>query len=193
MSESVDARLGLARISSEPWAKMYHEDVVDLINQRDAAQLQRDARYGDPGLELLGKIQEACPEAGIASGLMLGSEILLREFSAMKLQLAEEQKLKQGYYDEAQKGWTKFRAAELQIQEALKSCPWATHTKTHTEPKHCVAALASLLDQKAKEMAQEALEKQKVSNSPRPRCGGCGAYLIDWRCVECDGVGGPRA
>lgn len=40
MSDSIDARLGVARGSSIPWARMYYEDVVDLINQRDAAQLQ---------------------------------------------------------------------------------------------------------------------------------------------------------
>jgi len=37
-------------------------------------------RYGDPGLRLLFAIQEACPEAGVASGILVGAEILLREY-----------------------------------------------------------------------------------------------------------------
>jgi len=46
-----------------------------------------DERYGDAGLELLFRIQEACPEAGIASGLRLGAEILLGEYLKLKGQL----------------------------------------------------------------------------------------------------------
>lgn len=48
--------------------------------------MEQQERYGDAGLRLLAAIQDACPEAGIASGLILGSEILLREYKAMKLQ-----------------------------------------------------------------------------------------------------------
>jgi hypothetical protein len=48
-----------------------------------------DERYGDAGLRLLFKIQDACPEAGVASGLLLGAEILLKEFEAAKLQVRE--------------------------------------------------------------------------------------------------------
>lgn len=40
----------------------------------------------DDRLKILFEIQEACPEAMIASGLTLGVEILLREFKVMKLQ-----------------------------------------------------------------------------------------------------------
>lgn len=50
-----------------------------------------EQRFGDAGLRLLFAIQEACPETGIASGLVLGSEILLREYKAMKLQNQELQ------------------------------------------------------------------------------------------------------
>lgn len=43
-----------------------------------------------------------------------------REDAAL-LRLAEAEKLKQGYYDEALKGWQKFRDAELQIDEIKKA------------------------------------------------------------------------
>lgn len=45
---------------------------------------------------------------------------LIEKVQRLDLQLAEEKKLSQGYYDEAAKGWGKFRAAELQIDEERK-------------------------------------------------------------------------
>jgi len=43
-------------------------------------QSKQEPRFGDAGLRLLFAIQEACPETGIASGILLGAEILLREY-----------------------------------------------------------------------------------------------------------------
>lgn len=49
---------------------------------------------------------------------------LQSEVDKLKLQLAEEKKLSQGYYDEAAKGWLKFRDAERlngELRDALET------------------------------------------------------------------------
>lgn len=46
---------------------------------------------------------------------------LQSEVDKLKLQLAEEKKLSQGYYDEAAKGWLKFRDAERLNDELKKT------------------------------------------------------------------------
>jgi hypothetical protein len=59
--------------------------------------------------------------------------------------------------------WKKaFREAEaerdslkLQVAEAMKACPWATHARNHTEPKHCIAALAFLIEMRENEMRKD--------------------------------------
>lgn len=65
-------------------------------------------------------------------------------------------------------------AALLQLGEAMKACPWATHSKDHTEPKHCIASLAALI-----EMRQT--EKRKCEHPPER----IGQDHMIWRCADC--------
>jgi hypothetical protein len=76
---------------------------------------------------------------------------------------------------------SRLKAAELQISEAMKACPWALHEKNHTEPKHCIAALACLLEAKAKEMVREALAEKPKEESP-------GVFCLDHRKVMVNGI-----
>jgi len=38
---------------------------------------------------------------------------------------------------------------KAKLLRAMKACPWATHSSSHTEPMHCIAALASLNEMRA--------------------------------------------
>lgn len=49
-------------------------------------------KYGDAGLRLLFEIQDACPDAGIASGLRMGAEVLLRKYKDANRLLGRYQK-----------------------------------------------------------------------------------------------------
>lgn len=48
-----------------------------------AEEAERE-RYGDPGLRALFGLQEVCPEASIASGLVMGAEIAAREMASLR-------------------------------------------------------------------------------------------------------------
>lgn len=73
------------------------KETFRLVNEAvRTAELQIEQKnqdkYGDAGLRLLFEIQEACAAAGIASGLHLGSEILLKEYKSALLQIREKDK-----------------------------------------------------------------------------------------------------
>lgn len=65
-------------------SKAWEQAKTEHTLAKEELKTLTENRYGDPGLELLFLIQEECPEAGIASGLRLGAEILLRHYVALK-------------------------------------------------------------------------------------------------------------
>lgn len=57
-------------------------------------------------------------------------------------------------------------AALLQLGEALKACPWATHATNHTEPKHCIAAIHSqceILGDERRGLAEQLKESNRLN------------------------------
>lgn len=61
---------------------------------------------------------------------------LRTDLDTTKLKLAEAEKLKQGYYDEAAEGWKKFRNAELQIDGMKKVIEAARAMSEHMKDRH---------------------------------------------------------
>lgn len=85
-------------------------------------------------------------------------------------------------------------AANLKVAEAMKACPWATHAANHTEPKHCIAALASLLEMRENEKPISIARVPCVDDEHRGtecRCGHIIAHCCShhcccfYRCKDC--------
>lgn len=101
-------------------------------------------------------IDRTCACRGIVEELKT-ENAKLREYAAPVDARASTPRLKQCNHNEY---WTTFSGrcmacraedAELQLGEAMKACPWATHSKDHTEPKHCIASLAALIEMRQTE------------------------------------------
>lgn len=68
--------------------------------------------------------------------------------------------------EENEKLQAKVKELELQLSEAMKACPWATHAGNHTEPKHCIAALHSqceILGDERRGLAVELKESNRLN------------------------------
>lgn len=62
------------------------EDAVKLL-KTEITELSE--KRGDAGLRLLFEIQDLVPEAGIASGLRLGAEIMLKHFKDLRVRVKQ--------------------------------------------------------------------------------------------------------
>jgi DNA repair exonuclease SbcCD ATPase subunit len=104
-----------------------------------------------------------------AKNLTAAALDLRTDLDATKQKLAEAEKLKQGYYDEAAEGWKKFRDAERQIEEikktfAIHSCP--------PEDRFCWLCAAREKIEKAlsqKPLANDQMEGPRNPPEPAPR------------------------
>ena len=119
---------------------------------------------------------------------------LTKERDAALLQLAEAEKLKQGYYDEAAKGWQKFRDAELQVDDlksALRQCLERTKAvRTDSEIDQLGAYIESVLVDKRSCVRIGCGKTQDQHSDPASRsCGDFREKRIDEpeprHCVKC--------
>lgn len=77
----------------------------------------------------------------------------------------------------------------LQVSEAMKACTWATHDRDHTEPRHCVASLASLIELRDIERrgADKRVEHEQMCQRCYAKVASCfGMHEPKWSlCWEC--------
>lgn len=74
---------------------------------------------------------------------------------------------------------------DRQIQEAMKACTWVTHKENHTEPKHCVASLASLIEMRQSEKREEEPQLDTCV-LPRNGIGRCERYCSAYQATSHD-------
>lgn len=114
--EEIEARLGeLDRPSRLPWKAHIVETSLGSI----ATHIEGLDSVSKHAAEGLVKGMFVCDAEFIANA-PTDLRRLLDERKVMKAEAEAERKLKQGYYDEAVKGWTAFRAAEGGISQAIQ-------------------------------------------------------------------------
>lgn len=99
------------------------------------------------------------------------------ENAKLRAEVESYQRQLSEWYDKLQGTDENWAAAALQVKEAMKACPWATHKDSHVEPKHCIQALVSMI-----EMLQREIKK---AHADKKTCPICGAPDPKHRPVDC--------